>query len=103
MLKRKALMESVSANLHGFLKNTGKNLSMPDKKFLRDGVIRLLRSGKPIICQTARHLPEQRTQFPLRLDRLEAHLVKNNDFDSKVKVALPEAWLGFVQDDTPAG
>ena len=101
MLKRKALMESVSANLHGFLKNTGKNLSLPDKKFLRDAVIGLLRSGKPIVCQMARHLPDQRTKFLSRLDRLEAHLVKNNDFDGKVKAALPQAWLPFVQDYTP--
>ena len=101
MLKRKALMESVSANLHGFLKNTGKNLSLPDKKFLRDAVIGLLRSGKPIVCQMARHLPDQRTKFLSRLDRLEAHLVKNNDFGSKVKAALPQAWLPFVQDYTP--
>jgi len=101
MLKRKALMESVSSNLHSLLKNIGKNLSMPDKKFLRDAVIGLLRSGKPIVCQMARHLPNQRTKFLSRLDRLEAHLVKNNDFDNKVKSALPEAWLPFVQDDTP--
>jgi hypothetical protein len=74
---------------------------LPDKKFLRDGVIGLLRSGKPIVCQMARHLPDQRTQFLSRLDRLEAHLVNNNDFDSKVKAALPQAWLAFVQDDTP--
>ena len=101
MLKRKALMESVSSNLHSFLKNIGKNLSLPDKKFLRDAVIGLLRSGKPIVCQMARHLPNQRTKFLSRLDRLEAHLVKNNDFDNKVKSVLPEAWLPFLQDDTP--
>jgi hypothetical protein len=94
-------MESVSANLHNFLKNIGKNLSLPDKKFLRDGVIGLLRSGKPIVCQMARHLPDQRTKFLSRLDRLEAHLVNNSDFDNKVKAALPQAWLPFVQDDTP--
>ena len=101
MLKRKALMESVSSNLHSFLKNIGKNLSLPDKKFLRDAVIGLLRCGEPIVCQMARHLPNQRTKFLSRLDRLEAHLVKNNDFDNKVKSVLPEAWLPFVQDDTP--
>jgi hypothetical protein len=101
MLKRQALMESVSSNLHGFLKNTGKNLSLPDKKFLRDGFIGLLRSGNPIVCQMARHLPNQRIKFLSRLDRLEAHLVKNNDFDNKVKAVLPQAWLPFVQDDTP--
>jgi len=29
MLKRKALMESVSSNLHNLLKKIGKNLSLP--------------------------------------------------------------------------
>lgn len=101
MLKRKALMESISSNLHSFLKNIGKNLSVPDKKFLRDGVIGLLRSGKPIVCQMARHLPNQRTKFLSRLDRLEGHLVKNNDFDSKIKDELPESWLPGIQDDMP--
>ena len=101
MLKRKALMESVSSNLHSFLKNIGKNLSLPDKKFLRDGVIGLIRCGKPIVCQMARHLPNQRTKFLSRLDRLEAHLVKDSNFDNKVKAELPEFWLPFIQDDTP--
>jgi hypothetical protein len=101
MLKRKALIESVSSNLHNFLKKIGKNLSLPDKKFLRDGLIGLLRCGKPIVCQMAQHLPNQRTRFLSRLDRLEAHLVKNSRFDDKVKAALPTVWLPFVQDDTP--
>jgi len=101
MLKRKALMESISSNLHNFLKKIGNNLSVPDKKFLRDGFIGLLRCGKPIVCQMARHLPNQRTKFLSRLDRLEAHLVKDTDFDNKVETALPQVWLGFVQDDTP--
>ncbi|MCH8118277.1 MAG: hypothetical protein IIC00_00955 [Planctomycetes bacterium] len=74
---------------------------MPDKKFLRDSLIGLLRCGKPIVCQMARHLPNQRTKFLSRLDRLEAHLVKDSDFDDKVEAALPQVWLGFIQDDTP--
>jgi hypothetical protein len=94
-------MESISSNLHNFLKKIGKNLSVPDKKFLRDSTIGLIRCGKPIICQMARQLPNQRTKFLSRLDRLEAHLVKNSDFDNKVKAALPQVWLPFVKDDTP--
>ncbi len=43
----------------------------------------------------------QRTRFLSRLDRLEAHLVKESEFDDRVKSALPEAWLPFVHDDTP--
>lgn len=101
MLKRKALMESISSNLHSFLKNIGKNLSLPDKKFLRDAVIGLLRSGKPVVCQMARRLPNQRTRFISRLDRLDQHLIKHNDFDDNIKQALPEVWLPFFSDDTP--
>lgn len=101
MLKRKALMESVSSNLQSFLKKIGKNLSLPDKKFLRDSIIGLLRCNKPIVCQMARHLPNQRTKFLSRLDRLEAHLVKNNNFDNKIKTELPQFWLPYIQDDTP--
>jgi hypothetical protein len=101
MLKRKALMESISSNLHGFLKKIGKNLSLPDKKFLRDATIGLLRCGKPIVCQMARQFPTQRTRFLSRLDRLEAHLVKDSNFDNKIKTELPANWLPFIKDDTP--
>jgi len=101
MLKRQALMESISSNLHNFLKKTGKNLSVPDKKFLRDSLIGLLRCGKPIVCQMARQLPNQRTRFLSRLDRLEAHLEKDSKFNSNIKAELPEFWLPFIQDDTP--
>jgi len=101
MLKRKALMESISSNLHDFLKKIGKHLSVPDKKFLRDSLIGLIRCGKPIVCQMARHLPNQRTKFLSRLDRLEAHLGKDSKFDSKLKAELPEFWLPFIQNDTP--
>lgn len=101
MIKRKALMESISSNLHNFLKKIGKNLSVPDKKFLRDGTIGLIRAGKPIVCQMARHLPNQRTKFLSRLDRLEAHLGENAKFDNDIKAELPEFWLPFITDDTP--
>jgi len=49
----------------------------------------------------ARHLPNQRTKFLSRLDRLEANLGKDSKFDSKLKAELPEFWLPFIQDDTP--
>ncbi|GAH64438.1 unnamed protein product [marine sediment metagenome] len=45
MLKRKTIMESESLNLHSFLKKIGKNLSLPDKKFLRDSLTGLIRCG----------------------------------------------------------
>jgi len=101
MLKRKALMESISSNLHGFLKKIANNLSVPDRKFLRDSLIGLLRCGKPVVCQMARHLPNQRIKFLSRLDRLESHLVKDSDFDNKIKAELPANWLPFIKDDTP--
>jgi len=101
MLKRKALMESISSNLHNFLKKIANNLSVPDKKFLRDSLIGLLRCGKPIVCQMARHMPNQRIKFLSRLDRLEIHLVKDSDFDDKIKAELPVNWLPFIKDDTP--
>ena len=101
MLKRKALMESISSNLHSFLKKIGKNLSVPDKKFLRDGIIGLIRTSKPIVCQMARQLPNRRPKFLSRLDRLEAHLGENDKFDNSIKAETPEFWLPFIQDDTP--
>jgi len=76
-------------------------LSVPDKKFLRDSLIGLLRCGRPIVCQMARQLPNQRTKFLSRLDRLEAHLLKDSDFDDRLKSALPQLWLPFIREDTP--
>ena len=96
MLKRKALMESISSNLHGFLKKIAHNLSVPDKKFLRDSLTGLIRCGKPIVCQMARQLPNQRTSFLSRLDRLESHLVKDSNFDNKIKTELPDVWLPSI-------
>jgi len=94
-------MESISSNLHSFLKKTSKNLSLPEKKFLRDALIGLLRAGNPIVCQRARQLPDQRTKFISRLDRLDEHLLKHSNFDENVKETLPGLWLPYLQDDTP--
>jgi hypothetical protein len=60
-------MKSISFNLYDFLKKISKNLLLPDKKFLRDTTIGFLRSGNPIVCQMACHLPKQRTKFVWRL------------------------------------
>ena len=49
MLKRKALMESISSNLHNFLKKIGNNLSVPAKKFLRDSLVGLLQTDVTLI------------------------------------------------------
>ncbi|MGD8501211.1 MAG: hypothetical protein PVJ86_11220 [Phycisphaerales bacterium] len=72
MLKRKALRESISANLCDFLKKTGKDLS----------------------------LPSQRAMFISPIDPLGQRLAKNSHFDNNVKEVLPEVWLPYFQDDT---
>jgi len=60
MVKTHALMESVPASLHQFLHSIDADLTKPQKKFLRDGVVGLLRAGRPIVCGMARTLPDQR-------------------------------------------
>ena len=67
MVRQQALMESLSENLHGFLHQINGNLSRPDQKFLQDALIGLLRAGRPIVCQMARQLPNQRTEYPTRV------------------------------------
>ncbi len=101
MVKHYALMESLSSNLHDFLKNVSENLSLPDKKFLRDALIGLIRAGQPVVCRMARQLPNQHTRFLSRLDRLEQHLLSENGFEDKVKEAIPQMWLPLITDDTP--
>jgi hypothetical protein len=102
MLKRPALMDSISANLLNYLKIIAADLTLPQKKFLKDSVIGLIRCGKPIVCQIARHLPNQQTSFLSRLDRLDAQLTNyNNNFTDKINKQLPNLWLPLIKDDTP--
>lgn len=101
MVRQHALMESISANLHGFLHQIDGNMSRPDQKFLQDALIGLLRAGRPIVCQMARQLPNQRTEYTTRVKRLDDHLVTPGDFDQRIKEALPDLWLPLIQDDTP--
>jgi len=101
MTRPQALMEAVSANLNWFLQPIGQNLTKPQKKFLRDGLIGLLRAGRPVVCRMARKLPDRGTAFLSRLDRLEGHLNQADDLDQKVKDALPGLWLPMVRDETP--
>ena len=67
MVRQHALMESISANLHGFLHQINGNLSRSDQKFLQDALIGLLRTSRPIVCQMARQLPNQRTEYTTRV------------------------------------
>ena len=54
MVKTHALMESISTNLGDFLHVIDADLAPPQKKFLRDGLIGLLRAGRPVVCRMAR-------------------------------------------------
>ena len=101
MVRQYALMESLSVNLHNLLNQINGRLSRPDKKFLRDGLIGLLRTGKPIVCQMAKRLPDQRTTYPSRVKRLDNHLIADSNFDRRVKIELPALWAPLVGDDTP--
>ena len=101
MMRPQALMEAVSANLHEFIQPIGQDLSKPQKKFLRDGLIGLLRAGRPVVCRIARKLPGPRTKFLSRLDRMEANLNRQSDLDEKLKTAMPGLWLPLVRDETP--
>jgi hypothetical protein len=93
MIRRYAQVTSLSSNLHNLLNRSGRNLSVPDKKSLRDDLTGLLRARWAIVSQMARQLPNQRTRFLSRLDRLEYHLGKDSDLEYKLKDALPEMWL----------
>jgi hypothetical protein len=101
MMRPQALMEAVSANLDWFLQPIGANLTKPQKKFLRDGLIGLLRAGRPVVCRMARSLPDRGTKFLSRLYRLEGHLNHADDLDQKVKAAATGLWLPLVRDETP--
>ena len=101
MFRHNALIENLSTNMHDFLNKINVNLTKPNKKFLRDGIIGLIRSGNPIVCQMARRLPNNRPKYTTRLKRLDAYLVADNDFDDRIKQALPDIWLPLIDDDTP--
>ena len=101
MVRTHALMDSVSANLGEFLHSIHSELTRPQKKFLRDGLVGLIRAGRPIVCGMARKLPDRRTRFLSRRDRLEANLNRPSDIDQKITGALPDLWLPMVHQDTP--
>ncbi len=52
MVRTHALMESVSANLQEFLQPIGANLAKPQKKFLREGLLGLLRARRSTVART---------------------------------------------------
>jgi len=101
MVKQDALMESLSSNLKGFLNKIEGNLPVPDRKFLRDGFIGLVRAGYPIVCQMAREVPNQQPKYTTRVKRLDLHLTTECDFDERIKQSIPTIWLPLFSDDTP--
>ena len=101
MVPTHALMESVSANLQEFLQPIGVDLTKPQKKFLREGLLGLLRAARPVVCRMARKLPSRRGKFLSRLDRLETNLNCPSDLDKKLKAALPALWLPMIRQETP--
>jgi len=101
MVRTHALMESLSANLGEFLHPIHSDLTRPQEKFLRDGLVGLIRAGRPIVCRMARKLPDRRTKFLSRRDRMEANLNRPSDIERKIKSALPDLWLPMVHEDTP--
>jgi hypothetical protein len=101
MVRQDALMESLSSNLCGFLKRIDGNLTVPERKFLRDGFIGLVRAGHPIVCQMAREVPNQGSQYTSRVKRLDLRMTARTDFDERVKARVPHVWLPLMTDDTP--
>jgi hypothetical protein len=101
MVRMHALMESLSANLGEFLHSSHSDLTRPQKKFLRDGLVGLIRAGRPVVCRMARTLPDRRTKFLSRRDRMEANLNRPSDIDQKIKAAMPDLWLPMVGEETP--
>ena len=101
MVKQDALMESLSSNLDEFLQRIEGNLSVPEKKFLRDGFIGLVRAGHPIVCQMAREVPNQGSKYTSRVKRLDLRMTARTDFDERVKALVPHVWGPLVTDDTP--
>ena len=95
------LIENLSSNLHAFLQQISRNLTKPNKKFLKDSFIGLIRAGAPIVCRMARQLPNKQPKFTTRVKRLDKHLTSTNNFDEQIKAALPELWLPMINDDTP--
>ena len=81
-------MGSVSANLQEFLQPIGADLTKPQKKFLREGLLGLLRARRPVVSRMARKLPSRRAKFLSRLDRLETNLNRQGDLEAKIKAAF---------------
>jgi len=101
-MRGQALMESISANLKWFLQPIGADSSKPQRKVLRDGLVGLLRAGRPVVCRMARKLPDRGTEFLSRMDRLAGHLNKADDLEQKVRAAPATADTVLSQDVTTA-
>jgi len=87
-------MEAVSANLNWFLQPIGQNLTKPQKKFLRDGLVGLLRAGRPVVCRMARKLAVKHwslTTLREKLIKIGAKVVAHSRYAifQMAEVAIP--------------
>ena len=71
MTRPQALTEAVSANLNWVLQPISENPTKPRKKFLRDGLIGLVRTPLPAVCRMARKLLTPDATFLSDFNRLE--------------------------------
>jgi len=58
MVRPHALMASDSASPHEFPQTIDDDLIKPQKELLCDGLVGLLRAGRPIVCGMAHKLPD---------------------------------------------
>jgi len=100
MIKAHALMDSLSANLNNFISQIHGDLTLPQKKFLRESLIGLIRAGHPVVSQMARQIGRYDT-FNADRCRLEYNLNNKTQFDQKIQAKLPNIWLPMIRDDTP--
>lgn len=100
MLKPHALIDSLSENLSYFITQIHRGLPLPQKNFLHESIIGLIRAGHPIVAQMARQIGRH-DSFNADRTRLEYNLNNENQFDQKIKDNLPSIWLPFIREDTP--
>ena len=100
MIKTHALIDSLSANPNNFISQIHEGLSLPQKKFLHESLIGLIRAGHPIVSQMARQIGRHDT-FNADRCRLEYNLNSKTKFDQKIQAKRSNVWLPMIQDDTP--
>jgi len=88
-VRPRARKEAVSANLGWPPQRIGRNLTKIRKEFLHEGLISLLRTGRPAVCRMAREFPDHGTEFLCRLDRLESLLNQADGLEAAIWLSPP--------------